>query len=109
MLNVPKLPGNNETNSPSHAVLFPGTGIAEPGDLLFFITHHSDKQAIYRNRPRTLRALLTRPLMPYLRRSWINRSISRGFLNFWQQRNNIPLGSICEGDEGEARDQSERE
>ena len=34
-------------------IAIPGTGIAEPGDLLFFITHHPDRQSLYKNRPKT--------------------------------------------------------
>lgn len=55
---------------PQTRIAVPGTGIAEPGDLLFFITHHSDKQSLYKNSPGTLRELLKRPLKPFFRRCY---------------------------------------
>ena len=36
---------------PETRITIPGTGIAEPGDLLFFITHHSDKQSFIKINP----------------------------------------------------------
>ncbi len=48
----------------------PGTGIAEPGDLLFFITHHPDKQSLYKNGPRTLKEFVKRPIEPFFRRCY---------------------------------------
>jgi len=41
---------------PKTRVAMLGTGIAEPGDLLFFITHYPDEQSLYDNRPRARRA-----------------------------------------------------
>jgi hypothetical protein len=37
---------------PETRIAIPGTGIAEPGDLLFFITHHPDKQLLYKRHSR---------------------------------------------------------
>jgi hypothetical protein len=53
---------------PQTRIAIPGTGIADPGDLLFFITHHPDMQSLYKNRPRTLKELVKRPLEPFFRR-----------------------------------------
>jgi len=55
---------------PETHIVIPGTGIAEPGDLLFFINHHSDKQSLYKNKPRTLKELITSPLQPFFRRCY---------------------------------------
>jgi len=54
---------------PKTRIAIPGTGIAEAGDLLFFITHGSDKQSFYNSRPKTLKTrLITNPLQPFFRR-----------------------------------------
>ena len=55
---------------PVTRIVIPGTGIAEPGDLLFLITHHSDKQSLYKNKPRTLKELIKSPLEPFFRRCY---------------------------------------
>jgi hypothetical protein len=55
---------------PQTRIAVPGTGIAEPGDLLFFVTHHSDKQSMYKNKPRTLKDLVKRSVDPFSRRCY---------------------------------------
>lgn len=55
---------------PKTRIAIPRTGMAEPGDLLFFITHRSDKQSFYINRPKTLKNLITSPLQPFFRRCY---------------------------------------
>jgi len=49
-------------------ITIPGTGIVEPGDLLFFITHHSDKQSQCKNVRNTLKERVKRPLKPFIKR-----------------------------------------
>ena len=55
---------------PKTRIAIPGTGIAEPGDLLFFITHHYDKQSFYKNKFRTLKEHITNLLQPFFRRCY---------------------------------------
>jgi hypothetical protein len=46
---------------PKTRITIPGTDIAEPGDLLFFITHYSAKPSQDKNRPKSLKELVKKP------------------------------------------------
>jgi len=57
---------------PQTRIAIPGTGIAEPGDLLFFITHHSWKPQQDKKRPFSLTERTNQDLTPqvlHLKRS----------------------------------------
>jgi hypothetical protein len=55
---------------PNSGVAVTGTGLAEPGDLLFFVTHHPDLVSLESARPNTRTSRLARLLHPFFRRSY---------------------------------------
>jgi hypothetical protein len=53
---------------PQTRIAIPGTGIAEPGDLLFFITHHPVKPPQDNNKPKSILGLAIKPLEPLFKK-----------------------------------------